>query len=126
MDVKLDSSTHDLALSGGDLVIITEELDTAQSIKIRLLTIAGEWFQDDTIGWIDEDRVFGKGVSLAYIRSKLLGVIEGTPGVLAGSCSFDRVALDRTTRTLSVEFRCKAVDGEVIDSEATITPTGGA
>jgi hypothetical protein len=115
MDLKLDKQTHDLVIEGGDLVFVDGAEDVVQSIKIRLLTLAGEWFLDDTIGWITfAGMPFGKVSNLSAVRARILQEITGTPGVL--SAEITAFSLIPSTRNLSVTYRARVTDGFVNDS----------
>jgi len=123
MDILLAQPAHDLALVGGDLVIATLAQEIAQSIKIRLLTILGEWYLDDTIGFIDVINMTGAGqpvgvkastsqARLDNMRNRLRDAVLTTPGV----ATIDRVTLgyQRSTRQVALTFAATAVTGDVI------------
>jgi hypothetical protein len=121
MDIALSRTTHDLALAGNDLTLVTGAADTVQSIRIRLLTIKAEWFLDDTIGWLSFTEVYGKRSqqALAGIRATILSEIQNTPGVLANSAVIDALDLNAATRTLSCTWHARALDGEAISDTVT-------
>ena len=50
MDLKLDTTTHDLVIENYDLVLVDGIDLVRQAIKQRLLLVSEEWFLDDTIG----------------------------------------------------------------------------
>jgi hypothetical protein len=109
----LDPITHDLVKRGGRYLWIKGTEQIRQSVKVRLKTLVGEWFQDPTIGLIDllEGRMFGKGVSLAYIRRRLLEEILATPGM--GTAEITRLELS-TERELAIEWKGKTAAGAAI------------
>ena len=63
IDLKLDTATHDVVIENGDLLLIDEAEEVAQSAKIRVLTWQGEWILDYTRGvpWLD--KIFSVSVS---------------------------------------------------------------
>ena len=114
IDLALDEN-HDVGLSGGDLTLIRDGLEVAQSGKIRLLTIVGEWFLDVTLGldWLDKTGrgLFSVASSLEMKEAEIKRIIRGTPGVedlesfVFGVNPFQRVA--------TVEFRALTVYGSI-------------
>jgi hypothetical protein len=119
----LDRTTHDLVRRGGGFVWIEGDEQIRQSIKVRLLTIAGEWFQDPTIGLIDliEGRMFGKGVSLPYIRKRIVEEILATPGMTGGTAEITSLVLS-SERELVIDWRGKTAAGAAISDSVTVSP----
>lgn len=76
-DLKLDDN-HDLLIRDGRLVLVEGANQTAQQIKIALLTFFGEWFMDTTIGLPYFEQVLIKSPEKAKIenvfRKKILDV----------------------------------------------------
>jgi hypothetical protein len=79
-DLKL-TANHDLSITGGDIDLATEGTEVAQSVKIRLLFVEGEWVLDYTQGvpWIDV--IFSMQYSTAYKELTLRDVINTTDGI---------------------------------------------
>lgn len=120
MDILLDSKSHDLTIVGDDLVLVTGQLDTAQSVKVRWLTIAGEWFLDDSIGLWDFERDFrtkSTTAKLNELRRLMEREAQACPGVdRASIVSFD---LNRSTRALSIQAKVTTETGDVLDISFT-------
>ena len=120
IDLALDKTTHDLTITGNNLVIISGAERIAQAVKVRLLTIVAEWFLDSTIGVLDfkSGRMFGKGASLSDIRKKLLAEILATPGIASASIlSLGFAGL----RQLKVTWTAKTVTGVTLTRDV-VTP----
>lgn len=111
-DLKLDAN-GDLDLTDGNVTLVTGDDAIAQQITIRLRLILGEWFLDTRVGIPYFGDIFVKNPDLTRVRSIFRQTILGTPGIAA----FEEFSLsvDNPTRTLSVEFRAKKTDGEVLD-----------
>ena len=58
IDIKLDTTTNDLVIEDGDLVLVTESEEVAQNVKIHLLTLSGEWELDVGVGMRWFDKIF--------------------------------------------------------------------
>lgn len=56
LDIKLHTIDHDSIISFNDLELIDNSYEISQSVKIRLLTILGEWFDDNRLGvpWLTD------------------------------------------------------------------------
>lgn len=114
-DLKLDSQ-HDLLIRNGQLVLVDGVNQTAQQIKIALLTFLGEWFMDNSVGVPYFDQVLLKSPDKSKIehifRQKILAVAN-VKRVLSL-----RTLLDRQARLLVVEFEAQTSNGVVKDSVA--------
>ena len=112
MDLKLDGY-HDLLIRDGRLVLVEGANQTAQQIKIALLTFFGEWFMDTTIGVPYFEQVLIKSPEKAKIenvfRRKILEVTN-VKRVLALKTEFDRQA-----RALMVSFEVQINNGVIRD-----------
>lgn len=116
MDIQLDQPEHDLTLEGDDLVLVSGPECTAQILKIRWLTIAGEWFLDDDLGlWKIPGDIRDKQTvaKLAELRARMEREALACPGVT--SCTITTFALDRATRVLTVQAKATADDGDAFD-----------
>ena len=80
IDLKLDSS-HDLFFDGLDLSLVNEGAEVAQSGKIRLLFILGEWFLDYLLGVDWFDNLFSTETSYEQKAHELRKTIVNTVGV---------------------------------------------
>lgn len=111
-DLKL-SSTHDLLLKDGKLLLTEGASQRAQQIKIALLTFLGEWEFDTSIGIPYLEQILVKTPNKfrveAILRKKILAV-QGVRRIT--SFGLD---MDRTNRSLSVHFSADTDDGKVDD-----------
>jgi hypothetical protein len=114
MDLLLNEN-HDLVVENYDLQLVTGADLVAQRIKQRLWWFGGEWFLnvDGGLPWFGE--VLTKAPDRSRVESLLLREIKGVPGVdRIESFSVD---YDNSDRRLSVEFRVRTVDGEILSGE---------
>ena len=109
-DILLNDSTHDLLFEDGDLVF---GVDVAQAVKINLLTFAGEWFLDPSLGVPYVASIFKKTPNLDLIRTLLQEVIISTPGV--GAITEFTLDFNETTRDLSVVWKATTDESEIGD-----------
>ncbi len=79
-DLKLNEN-YDLTLENGDLALVTEGDEVAQSAGIRLLFIQAEWFFDYTMGipWLDN--MFTMATSYEQKAKILKNTLSGTQGI---------------------------------------------
>lgn len=100
-DLLLDD-TGDLALSGGDLVLVSDLAAIEQEISIRLQFLRGEWFLDTTAGLPYFQNILVKSPNLAAIKTLFTNEILSSAGVKALlSLVLD---FDRKARVLTVTF----------------------
>lgn len=80
IDIELDDEGN-VVLADGDLSLVTEDAEIAQSVRLRLRTWLGEWFLDKDYGvnWLG--RIFKRPFSQTIARKELERVIVGTVGV---------------------------------------------
>lgn len=86
-----------------------------QHIKTRLQFFQGEWFLDlrEGLPWFQE--ILVKGPNIPRVRALLRAAILETPGVSLVD-QLD-LALDTSTRTLTVTWRATLDDGTAISSD---------
>ena len=72
MDLKLDTTTHDLVIENYDLALVDGIDLVRQAIKQRLLLVLEEWFLDDTIGVPWYQYIFQKGADINRVKSILI------------------------------------------------------
>jgi len=111
MDIKLNTTTHDLTLSNGDLVLVDRVDAIQQHVKQRYLFFFGEWFLDNTKGVPYYQSIFVKNPNLDLIDATLRNVALQTPGILQLN-SFD-FGYDNATRTISPSFQAESSDGPI-------------
>lgn len=115
-DFKLDSS-GDLFI-GRDLALVSGVDAIAQSLRIRLNFVQGEWFADKLAGIPFMTEVLGKKTpNLNAIRGFFVETILETVGV-AELLQLD-LTFDGPTRVLTVNGRVSTDTGELIDFKST-------
>lgn len=115
-DLKLDPTTGDLALSGGDLVLVSGVEAIAQDLRFRLRFFAGEWFADIDQGLPYFDQVLVKNPNVDQVRGIFRDCILGTDGVK--NLLDLSLAFDSALRTLTLTFK---VDTDLGELEAEVT-----
>jgi hypothetical protein len=109
IDVALDTVTHDLVVSNYDLQLVTEVDQIVQAVKMRLLTIFGEWFLDSREGIQYFTVVCTKNPDLSLIDSIMKATIVETDGVNE-LMSYVSV-LDKPNRSLTITFQINTTYG---------------
>jgi hypothetical protein len=114
-DVLLDSATGDLTVpsyigSGPDV--------TRQRLGIRLRTLLGEWFLDQTVGiplltWLSE-----KGTSHAAISARVRAEVAGCPGVVSVTSWGFVWTASTGTLTLTGDVQ---IEGETASTPVTVS-----
>ena len=107
-DIKLDEDTLDIAIENGDIHLIYDADVVAQSLRVKLRRILGEWYLNTASGTDYETGVFPKG---APYEATLRDAITSTPYVRALG-SFE-ATLDVATRALAVTFEANTDFGPV-------------
>jgi len=79
-DLKLDT-LHDLAIENGDLQYVADGTETAQSWKIRVLWILGEWYGNLSIGVPWFSKMFKTMIGPEAKRQIIVDLTRATPGV---------------------------------------------
>lgn len=79
-DLKLDA-LHDLAIEDGDLAVVDEGTEVAQSWKIRVLWIQGEWYANTAIGMPWFQTMFRQIVGPDQKRQIITDLTRAVPGV---------------------------------------------
>lgn len=99
---------NDLKSENGDLFLCPTDTDAlVQAIKIRLKTLAGEWFLDTGAGVPYLTEVFGYKQSVAFMRSVILPQIES----LAEVKSVNDFSLEvDSARTARIKFMATLTD----------------
>ena len=113
----------DLDISKGRLQIVSDGLEIAQKVGIRLQFFRGEWSLDTSVGIPYFQSLLGpKNPSLSTVRTLLLEAVTSCPGV-ASVANFT-LALDTPTRTLSVSFQATTDTSKPLDfSRIFVVPT---
>ena len=109
MDLKLDTTTHDLIIENYDLVLVDGIDLVRQAIKQRLLLVLEEWFLDDTIGVPWYQYIFQKGADINRVKSILINTISGTEGVIKVTSL--ELNYNISNRNLTVDFSAQTNEG---------------
>ena len=80
MDLALHN--NDLSYANGDINLCANDtLAIAQTISIRLKTLAGEWFMDSQIGLPYLSEILGHKRNDRFLRHAIVPTIESVAGV---------------------------------------------
>ncbi len=110
-DLLLDTSTHDLKVTGFDLSLVTGIDYIVQKLKIRLLFFLREWFLDTTEGVPYYDDILVKNPNVVpNIDTILKAHILETPGV--NELTSYESDYDNALRKLTVTFQCRTDEGD--------------
>ena len=102
-DLKLISS--DISVTDGDLTLVSEGEEVAQSAEIRIYTIKGEWLFDDNLGVPWWDGMFTIQTSYDQKIAEIKKQVINTPDVTQiKSFSF---AIDPVAHTGLIEFEAQ-------------------
>lgn len=114
-DIKLSTSSHDLLIVNYDLVLVDGVDQVLQSIKMRLLFFAEEWFLDTSRGMPYFDTIGTKNPDMAIVDSIFKSTIVETIGVtnLVEYLS----DFNKTERKLTISFKVETIYG----ASSTIT-----
>ena len=110
VDEALDQITNDVAYSGYDEQVVSGIDQVRQNLKIRLLLIMGELFDNTTVGVDYFGAIFGGNGNQNLIDALLKSTIKSTPEV-AGILSYSST-VDRAQRSVSVSCRVSTIYGE--------------
>lgn len=83
IDFKIDLTTLNLVIENGDFVLVKDNDEIAQSLRIRLNMALGNWFLDNRIGLDFFGIIFNKNSSEDQIRREIRRVITETVGVIS-------------------------------------------
>ncbi len=115
VDIALNASSHDIIIKDGDFLLIDNAERVAQQIKVKLLTLLGEWFLDTTWGvpYLEYILIKQPNKSLIYqiLREQILSVDD-----VKGLNSLD-LGYDVKSRTLAVSYEANTDYGLVTRKE---------
>lgn len=120
MNFALDGD-GDLAMTANNITLIDGKSEIQQIIKCNLQAVAGEWFLDGTLGLPWFEQILEKQNSDTNIDNIFLEAIRTSAGVISVTRFVS--SLDRSTRTLSIDFSVLTVDG-IIDFNDQISAGG--
>ena len=109
MDIKLDTQTHDVDFSTGDLQVISGSEAIAQQLRIRLQFFLGEWHLDTRTGIPYYQKILVKNPATNVVRKLFQDAILSTPGIR--ELTSLELSFDSPSRALSVSF-IAAIIGE--------------
>jgi hypothetical protein len=119
VDFKIDPTTGDLVIEGGQLQLSSGLEAVAQGIRLRFLAFQGEWFLDLENGvpyWQD---ILGQKYDQARVLQIFRQPLLATPGV-ARVISLTS-EWDGTTRTLNVSWEVETSWGDTVEDSLPIT-----
>lgn len=109
-DLKLNTTSHDIEIENYDMSFV-EGIDfIMQNIKIKLLTLHGEWFLDTNAGVKYFEEIMVKNPSVPSIDTIIQSEILDSYGVnkiLEYTSDF----ISRT-RKLNISFKIDTIEGE--------------
>ena len=113
-----DTGDFERSVATNNLRMVDGRDEIKQIIKRNLQTFLGEWFLDTSVGvpWFQE--IFTKRQSAQNADAILIDTIVASKGVI--SLLRWESSLDKSTRELSITFRCLTVAG-ILDFNDTIT-----
>lgn len=112
-DLKLDLTTHDLAVEDYDLQIIDENDRIRQQLKVHLLTAQGEWYLNISHGVPYFEDIWRKAVDRALIEDVFKSEIVKVDDITEIT-SFN-MELDSVNRILDLTFSVKTTFGRIDD-----------
>ncbi len=109
-DIKLETSSHDLLIEGGDISLFEKiENQTVQAVKIRLQNYQGNWFLDLNNGIPYYQQIFGynntKDIADTYIKT----TIKNTENIT----SITNYSSYIEDNKLKVTFSAKTLSGSI-------------
>lgn len=115
VDIALNATSHDIIIKDGDFLLIDDAERVAQQIKVKLLTLLGEWFLDTTWGvpYLEYILIKQPNRALIYqiLREQILSVDD-----VKGLNSLD-LGYDVRKRTLMVNYEANTDYGLVTRKE---------
>lgn len=108
-DLYLDPLTHDLAVIGIDLHIVTGAERVKQQLLVKLRLWVGEWFLDTEFGTPYLELVLGKQITLAGAVAALKESIMAVDSVQ--SITTFNYNFDRQQRKLTIDFEANTPFG---------------
>lgn len=127
IDPDPTSTTYwDLVLSpsagGLSLTVVTGDLAIAQNAATALSTWQGEVWYDTLLGMPYMQQIFGgKLVSLAFLKVKILGIVQSVAGVASAVC---RLSGPASWRTVTGQVQMTSAAGAPIGTVATTNLAG--
>lgn len=117
-DLRLDTSTHDLVFTNGDLSFVEQDEYVAQKLKIRFQFFWQEWFYDQRLGIPYFRDVFVSNPDIDLITALYRKTIVTTPYV--ESLTSISVTINRNLRQLYLNFVARTDFGGEVSGDPFI------
>jgi len=110
---------NDLAVVNGDFALCANDTEaSAQTIAIRLKTLAGEWFMDEKIGVPYLSQILGKKREPRLLRRLIAKEIQSVPNVKEiKEFNFDDSSADRS---VTIKFKAQLTDQSTVSINESI------
>lgn len=113
MSTFAQTSTQDLSLTNGQLVLVTNVAEeTAIELSNKFRFVQGEYFLDARQGVPYFGLIFVKNPDVLVVRQIFRNIILSCQGVK--DIPTLEVSLDSKTRKLSFTFRARTIDGRIV------------
>jgi len=106
------TTLHDLDISNGDIQTVSDGAEVAQSWKIRMYWLLGEWYYNLALGMPWFSKIFNLTSTPVAKRQIIMDCTLGTPGVRAIT-KFEQTTADRVG-TLEIEIETEYNTNEVV------------
>ncbi len=113
-DLKLNTTTNDLEVINGDLVLNSGVDAVAQYLKAKLKTFLGEWFLDLSVGIPYFKEILKKNINPVTVDAIFKEAILSTPNVIELQ-EFDMNI--ESDRRLILDFKVRTKEGVLYFSE---------
>ena len=81
IDLKIDFENNNIIIENGDFVLVKDQDEIEQSLRIRLRMATGNWFLDNRLGVDYFGKIFVKPINTKAAEKELRRVITDTIGV---------------------------------------------
>lgn len=116
MTMLAQTDDGDIAIENNSFSLVTGKAEIRQRLINNLRSFLTEWFLDLTLGVAWFQLIFEKGTSPVVIETEIKDAVLGTTGVLSFD-SFTPLDYDPATRSLTIDFQVKTIDGSVTVQE---------
>ena len=107
--LALDKNTNDLMKPlGGGVSRVKDARFVVQQVKSKLRTWLGEWFLDDTVGWVNEQD-FIKNYDASDLERRAREIILNTDGVK----SIESINTNYSQRKVTLRFKANTIYGTI-------------
>ncbi|PZD96405.1 DUF2634 domain-containing protein [Paenibacillus sambharensis] len=116
--VSLKLQDGDLVMNNGELAIIDEQADVAQSLRIILGTRRGEWFLNPDFG-IDSSILHQKSWAAEDVEEVIRAGLYQDERIVSVE-AIDQ-SIGRASRQLTISFTALMTNGEQVRSEVEVS-----